>query len=223
MHLELISFKLCPFVQRSVITLLHKKAPFDISYIDLSEPPAWFFKISPFRRVPVLRVDDKTVLFESAIINEFIDDVTAGSLMPADPLQKAQNRGWIQFGEQCLVDQYHLSTAENGKSWEESLAKAHHNLAKIEGMLGEGPYFNGESFSLVDAAFAPLFMRYALWPRTLGALPSEEFPRLVSWSKTLLGLPEVQQSVVDDFHLLYAEHIREHGGYLANAFPVNSR
>ena len=32
---RLISFKLCPFVQRSVIVLKEKKIPFEIDYIDL--------------------------------------------------------------------------------------------------------------------------------------------------------------------------------------------
>ena len=38
MSLHLISFKTCPFVQRAVITLKHKKIDFDITYIDLAEP-----------------------------------------------------------------------------------------------------------------------------------------------------------------------------------------
>ena len=70
---ELISFKLCPFVQRSVIVLLEKEAPFDITYIDLSNPPDWFKAISPMGKVPVLKVDD-TVLFESAVIMEYLDE-----------------------------------------------------------------------------------------------------------------------------------------------------
>lgn len=66
----LISFKLCPYVQRSVINLLEKKVDYEIKYIDLANKPEWFLKISPFRRVPVLVVGED-VLFESAVINEY--------------------------------------------------------------------------------------------------------------------------------------------------------
>lgn len=215
MHLEFISFKLCPFVQRSVITLLYKDVPFDITYIDLAEPPAWFLKISPFGKVPVLRVDDDTVLFESAIINEFIDDVTPGALMPEEPLLRAKNRGWVQFGEQCIIDQYQLTTAKDEKTWDELLDRAHRNLAKVEAIFGDGPYFNGESLSLVDAAYAPLFMRYALLREHADLMPAEDFPRLRAWSDTLLALPAVQNSVVDDFPELLAAYLREHGDYAA--------
>ena len=41
--IELISFKLCPFVQRSVITLLKKGVEFKITYVDLANKPDWFF------------------------------------------------------------------------------------------------------------------------------------------------------------------------------------
>ena len=215
MHLELISFKLCPFVQRSVITLLHKNTPYDITYIELAEPPAWFLEISPFGRVPALRVDGDTVLFESAIINEFIDDVTPGALNPEDPLLRAQNRGWIQFGEQCIGDQYQLTTAKDEETWDEVYDRAHRNLAKVEAILGDGPYFNGAKLSLVDAAYAPLFMRYALLREHADLMPAEDFPRLRAWSDTLLALPEVQKSVVDDFPELLTAYLREHGAYAA--------
>ncbi len=69
---KLISFKICPYVQRSVITLKEKNVDFDIEYIDLANKPEWFLKISPLGRVPVLQVGEE-VLFESAVINEYLD------------------------------------------------------------------------------------------------------------------------------------------------------
>ena len=39
---KLISFKVCPFVQRSVILLKEKDVDYDIEYIDVYDPPAWF-------------------------------------------------------------------------------------------------------------------------------------------------------------------------------------
>ena len=39
MDIHLISFKTCPFVQRAVITLKYKNIDFDITYIDLADPP----------------------------------------------------------------------------------------------------------------------------------------------------------------------------------------
>jgi len=86
MSLELISFKICPFVQRAVITLLYRQIPYTLTYIDLGAPPDWFKAISPFGKVPVLKVDDEHVIFESAIIDEYLNDVFTANLLPSDPL-----------------------------------------------------------------------------------------------------------------------------------------
>jgi glutathione S-transferase len=64
MDLELISTKRCPFVQRSVITLLHKGIDHRMTFVDSDDPPEWFLKISPFGKVPVLRVDGDAIIFE---------------------------------------------------------------------------------------------------------------------------------------------------------------
>ncbi len=52
MDFELISFKLCPFVQRAAIILHFKEIPFRTSYIDLANPPDWFRVRSAHRGRP---------------------------------------------------------------------------------------------------------------------------------------------------------------------------
>jgi len=215
MSLELISFKLCPFVQRSVITLLYKQAPYKITYIDLAEPPEWFLKISPFGKVPALRLEDGTTLFESAIINEYIDDITPPQLSPSDPLKRAQNRSWIQFGEQCIVDQYQLMMAKDEETFDSVRTRTRNNLDKVEKILGKGPWFNGETFSLVDAAYAPIFMRYDLIKPKDDVMPESRYPRINAWSRALLDLPSVQDSVTDDFSKLLVNYIRKNSAYAA--------
>jgi len=46
-------------------------------------------EISPLGQVPLLKVGNE-VLFESAAITEFIDDISEGSLHPEDPLVRAK-------------------------------------------------------------------------------------------------------------------------------------
>ena len=101
MDLELISTKRCPFVQRSVITLKHKGIDHRMTFVDSDDPPEWFKAVSPLGKVPVLRVDGDAVIFESAVINEFLDDITPGQLHPEDPLTRATNKSWIEFGGEC--------------------------------------------------------------------------------------------------------------------------
>src|SRR5512145_1650093 len=108
---RLVSFKLCPFVQRSVIVLQEKRVDYEITYIDLKNPPDWFKAISPFGKVPLLQVGD-TVLFESAVIMEYLDEVNPPSLHPADPLRKAHNRAWVEFSSSLFFCQYNMVMAQ---------------------------------------------------------------------------------------------------------------
>lgn len=214
MSIELVSFKLCPYVQRSLITLLHKGVAHEISYIELADPPTWFHTISPLGKVPLLKVDGE-VLFESAVINEYLDETTGERLMPADPLTRARHRGWIEFGSELLGDQWRSMTAPAGEKFARTRDALRSKLATLEARLGEGPYFDGESFSLVDTAYAPFFMRHALLNEALGLSRPGEFPKCERWGAALLALPEVRESVVSDFERLFRDYVNDAGGYAA--------
>ena len=97
-HFHLISHALCPYVQRSVITLEEKDIRYTRTDIDLANKPVWFKQKSPMSKVPLLLVDDDYVLFESAVICEYLDEVTIDSIHPTNSLEKAQHRAWIEFG-----------------------------------------------------------------------------------------------------------------------------
>ena len=219
MDLELVSFKLCPFVQRSVITLKRKAAPYSIRYIDLADPPDWFLALSPAGKVPLLVVDGTDVVFESAVINEFVDEVTPGRLHPKDPLARALNRSWIEFGAGALGETLHMTTAEDANGFAAVVARFNATLAALETAFGDGPFFNGEDFSLVDAAYAPIFMRAHYIGCHASVLDAAALPKLAAWGARLLALDAVARSVVPDFAVLYDDLIRRRQGYLATLLP----
>jgi len=212
MKLELISFPICPFVQRSVITLLEKGADYQVTYIDLADKPDWFLRISPLGKVPVVRVDDDDVIFESAVINEFVNEVTPGDLHPQDPVARAHNRAWIAFAETLLFDQYRLMTAEDGKAFEEQWHDAEHRLAKLDEAV-TGPLWGGEAFSLVDAAVAPLLQRYDLMSRIVDLPEYADFANLQRWWVTLSERHSVPGSVPADFEDQVRTYFREKGSH----------
>jgi len=103
--LILVSHHLCPYVQRAAISLAEKGVPFERITIDLANKPAWFKAISPLGKVPLLRVrqnGQETVIFESAVILEFLEETEANPLHPADPYARARHRAWIEFGSAIL-------------------------------------------------------------------------------------------------------------------------
>ena len=215
MALHLISFKTCPFVQRAVITLKSKNIDFDITYIDLADPPEWFLELSPLGKVPVLKVDDE-VLFESAVINEYLDDITDGKLQPADPLARAKNRAWIEFASNMLGNLYMMKMSKSKDDYEKYRERLISQLNRIENRLGDGPWFNGADFSLADTAFAPLFMQNSIANGQLSVIDAVSMPKISAWAQRLLALPAVQNSVVDDFEDLYLAAMKKGDSYSLN-------
>jgi glutathione S-transferase len=214
MGLELVSFVLCPYVQRAAIVLSEKNVPHEITYIDLDDPPEWFRWISPFGKVPLLRVGDAT-LFESTIICEYLDEVHPPRLHPGDALERARHRAWAEFGASLLVDQYELVTARTEGRYRDKVDALRGKLDRLEGELDPmGPFFSGAAFRLVDAAFAPFFMRHAILAWLRPELGELLHPRSRAWSHSLLGRPSVEGSVVADFRPRYLEHLEDKGGWL---------
>jgi glutathione S-transferase len=212
MLVELISFKTCPFVQRTLITLGYKNVAHEITFIDLANPPSWFLELSPLGKVPVLKVDGE-VIFESAVINEYVDDITGGELQPKEPLLRAKNRAWIEYASNMLSTGYMMKMAKGKEEYETYRTQLVSQMQRIENQLDDGPWFNGDNFSLADTAFAPIFMHDAVANYRFSVINFETLPKISAWSKRLLKTPAVKQSVVADFEILYLEAIEKSGSY----------
>ncbi len=214
MKLELISFKLCPFVQRAIIILKKQKIDYDITFINPMDPPDWFKAISPTGQVPLLKANDE-VIFESSVISEFANDISENDLHPSDAIQKAKNRAWIQFSSTIFDDLFNLVTGDK-----EIYAKAKESLfgklAKVESVKGKDVFFNGADFNMIDAAFAPIFMRLS-WINefTDNALSISEFNNLSAWSEAILAVDEVQDSVSEGVDDVYYSNIEAREGHLS--------
>jgi len=206
-RLKLVSFDLCPYVERSRIVLLEKEVPHDVEFIDLANKPAWFLAVSPMGRVPVLIVDDRPI-FESMIINELIEELyPRPSLFPADPLERAEARAWIVFANDVVMPgnvaaMMALAGGYTGDALDHPLAALRDAFAKLERQVarGGGPFFMGSAFTLVDAAYAPFFRR---WQEAEGWGKPESrllggFPAVSAWAHALLAHPSVANAAPKD-------------------------
>lgn len=214
MDIELISFDLCPFVQRSVITLLEKDIPFKRTNIDLANKPDWFLRISPLGKVPVLRING-SILFESAVINEYLDEITPPSMHPEDPLQKAVNRAWIEYGSELSNLSFRMLITEDENVVEQSLQGLRDKFEFLEKNLTADPFFNGAAFSLIDAAYAPVFIRMEyLLKQVIDDVVPPGCSGVLAWNDAILARPSVQGSIIDRFTELATDRFKKRGGVL---------
>lgn len=200
---ELISFSLCPYVQRARAILNEKNITHEIKFIDLDSPPDWFFDVSPMEKVPVLLVDS-VPLFESMAICEYLDEITPESLHPTDPLIKAQNRAWIEFGNTILDLTYDLLQTEDQQKFKQLTAMLDEKFDILEeDCLTGTAYFNGSNFSIIDAVYAPVFRYYQAIEKHHDFGFYDDRPQLVFWKDTLLNY----KAVVDSVPSSYAEEM----------------
>ncbi|MBV6305454.1 glutathione S-transferase N-terminal domain-containing protein [Candidimonas humi] len=152
----------CPFSQRCRFVLFEKGMDFEIRDIDLYNKPEDIAVMNPYGQVPIL-VERDLVLYESSIINEYIDErFPHPQLMPADPVMRARTRLFLyNFEKELFV---HVSVLENrGETDNKALDDARHSirdrLAQLAPMLIKNKYMLGEEFSMLDVAVAPLLWR----------------------------------------------------------------
>lgn len=212
--LTLVSYDLCPYVQRAAIALAEKGVTFRRVDIDLSDKPGWFRAISPLGKVPLLRVGDD-VLFESAAIVEFIEETTPNPLHPRDPLQRARHRAWMEFGSSVLADIWVLETTPDQAAFADRRDVLKDKFGQIDRTLSSGPYFAGAPFSFVDVVFAPVFRYFATFERFVDLGLFDVAPKVAAWREALAQRPSVVRAVVPDYSARLEAFLRETKGWMA--------
>lgn len=199
--IKLYDFKSSPNCQRVKIVLTEKNLPYDIVPIDLrkqEQKTPEYLKLNPYGKVPVL-TDDGTVLYESCIINEYLDEkYPTPRLMPTDPAARAKARILIDFGLTQMDAAYTKLRMEMTKDEKErnpetiSAAKedVKKRLQRLEQELGDKDYLMGD-FSLADADLLPRFTRL----EGFGVLPDASLPRLGKYLQRMKERPSVKAVV----------------------------
>ena len=120
--LELVTAEVCPFAQRSHMTLLEKNLEFQLREVDLENKPSWFETISPYSKVPVL-CHGNIQVYESTIINEYLEEsFPERRLLPDDPSKRANARIWIDFDNTKFVPVFYKLLLAQESSLQKILA-----------------------------------------------------------------------------------------------------
>ena len=196
--IKLYDFKSSPNCQRVKVVLAEKNLPYEIVPVDLTKKEQkipQYLQMNPYGKVPVL-TDDSTVLYESLIINEYLEEkYPHPPLMPKDPAKKAKGRILVDYGMAHFDSAYQKLRMELMKEAKEQsqpvIDSAKGDLKKLlqrfEDELGDQQYLLGD-FSLVDADLIPRFTRL----EGFGVLPDPALPRLGKYLERMKARPSVK-------------------------------
>mmetsp|Transcript_40055 Transcript_40055/g.101754 ORF Transcript_40055/g.101754 Transcript_40055/m.101754 type:complete len:285 (-) Transcript_40055:535-1389(-) len=165
-EVEFYTMDMCPYAQRTWIALEEKGIKYTRKLVDFRDETAkaWYKEnINPLGKVPSIKdTSDGTVIYESEIINEYLDQRFAGSgpeLMPRDAAGCAAVRLWNNHLNSKLAPAHFTflmnkdpeKETEQQKALEEAMEHYEKNLA--------GPYLVGDQFTLADVSALPFFER----------------------------------------------------------------
>ena len=215
---RLVSFKGCPWVQRVAIVLREKKIDFEFQHIESGNRPDWFRPLSPHNKVPVLRLDERTALFESGAICEYLDETAAPRLHPEDPVARAVHRAWIEYMPTFMDIISAHAYAKDEAGFDAAAARIPAAFDKLEGALarqGRGPFFDGARYSLVDAAYAPFLQRHLFLERikTIGAI--DRFPRVKAWAEAIAARPSTHSFPPAEYEAMYRAAVKGRNSWMS--------
>lgn len=211
--IKIVSFKICPFVQRVTAALEAKQVPYEIEYISLSDKPEWFLEVSPNGQVPILITESGTTLFESDAIIEYIEDEFGALEQGITNEQRALDRAWSYLGAKHYLPQCGTMGSKSEEAFTERSDKLIKAFKKAEDKLsGETQFFKADELSNVDIAWLPLLHRAAIVKEKVGYDFLCGLPKMQAWQKNLLDTGLAEKAVSEDFVALFSNF------YLTNTY-----
>jgi glutathione S-transferase len=198
---KLYDVALSPFAARCRIQIYAKKLP-----IELAEPPGGlgsesYKKLNPTGKVPALQLDDGSVLPESAVIGEYLEDrFPEPSLRPADPLARARMRLLVHFADLYVVPPLVALFGQVNPAQRDPQAVAARleelrpRYDQLAAFLGPGPLAVGSELTLADCTLFPLFFFATRLHPLLGDKdPTAERAPLARWWQAVRRNPAIQK------------------------------
>lgn len=179
--------KICPFVDRTLLTLKEKGVEFKEIQIDLHNKPQSFLKLSPTGKVPLI-AHKNTLIYESHVILEYLEEVYPNpKLFSDDPIIRAKMRIWMNYCDSQFIPPLYQAIRAQNPEKTKILESLDASLSYIEShAFQENPSFwIGSHFSLVDISYLPFFVRLQVFENLLGCNPIKNKPKINHWFKQM--------------------------------------
>lgn len=186
-----------PMAHPVLIALHELGVEHEVVYIDPYDKPDWYVALTPTGAglVPLLVVDD-VPLFESTVINEYLDEVFGrGRLLSADPVVRARQKAWSLQAFDFLMSQAGMMVVKNKNEHEMARMMFIRKLGQIEVQIGDGPFFSGKDMALIDMQFAPVLVRQDVLDRRYGTDVLSGLPKVSRWTHALVERQSVQATL----------------------------
>ena len=137
-----------------------------------------------------------------------------------DPLVRAQHRAWMEYGSTVLSRTGGFYSAADAGAFDVRREELAQLYARVEAFLSardhHGPYFAGETFSLVDAVFAPIFRYFDVLDEVAEFGVFSHTPNVSAWRVALAERNSVRLAVREDYAVQLRRFFLARGGELSH-------
>ena len=158
--MKLIGTYPSPFVRKVRIVLAEKKIDYDFEIESPWVATNTIGNHNPLIKIPVLVLDDETVIYDSRVIVEHLDNGTPNNkLIPPSGRERMLVKRWEALGDGLCESaiaamlERRRKNGERSEGWiNRQLDRLKTALPQVEAELGEQPWLHGNSFSLADVS-----------------------------------------------------------------------
>ena len=194
--MQLIGMLDSPYVRRVAISLKRLNIPFEHRSLSVFRDFEAFSRINPIVKAPTLVTDDGIVLVDSTLILQYIEGISATSLMP-ETAQALRSIGLALMAcdktVQIIYERTLRPTEKQHQPWLERVAKQLHaayaQLEQTADVLTCNPPMQPDITIAVAWRFTQLY--------TADVITPEEFPKLAAFSADAEALPEFTSTPVE--------------------------
>lgn len=154
----LYTFIRCPYAMRARLALAYATVSYEHREVDLKSKPAHLLEISPKGTVPVLLLNDGTVIEQSL-------DIMRWALKEPESAQQANdliNRNDNEFIKHLNHYKYPTRYPDDPNSIEFYRTEGERFLQTLEKHLNESIYLFGNNLSLADLAIFPFVRQFSI-------------------------------------------------------------
>ncbi len=199
--MELLWSPRSPFVRKVMISLhelgLQNQVTLTPHDVALTKPPSLdVLSVNPLGKIPALILEDKTVLFDSRVICEYLNHLGKGSLFPEKLEDRAQHLVWQALGD-GLTDILLLWRTEIGRAEKASddisagfQSKVCASMKRLESFV---PTLREQAFGIGHIAIiCALGQMDFRWEQSRWR---DFFPQLADWCGEMAKRPSVEENL----------------------------
>jgi glutathione S-transferase len=157
--MKLVGSKTSPYVRKVRVILAERQLACEFMEENPWTAETTVPRFNPLNKVPVLALDDGETLYDSAVIGEYLDAISGGTLLPAAPLERARvhrdetlGDGIADAGITAFLERKREASRQDAAWIARQMEKVHAGIGALAKTLGSRPFLGGSQMNVADIA-----------------------------------------------------------------------